>query len=228
MLAVGENDFGQLETRNWNGVIAVASGALHTLGLTADGHVLTTGDNRFHQCDLSLFSGVQSIRAGYYDSYCLLSGGRIMCSGYHEDTSLPDLSPSEHLSAGAYGTVISGPSSMTASHPSLALPEPCLSVAVSSGYAVGITADGRMVSSSSLIPQWEQICRVAAGENGVVALDSQGNVHAFEFGRHSHCDFTFTQPVIDIAAGPNHYAFLLADGTLEVRWRDGRCETFSP
>ena len=49
-------------------------------------------------------------------------------------------------------------------------------------------------------------------------------VLAHVFDSHSRCSFAFSQPVLALDAGPNHYAFILSDGTLEIRYADGTCE----
>ena len=98
--------------------------------------------------------------------------------------------------------------------------------AVSRGYAVAADSTGRTYSSSPVVPVWTGIERLAAGENAVLGLTHEGDVLAHPFGRHNTVDFVFTQPVAAIAAGPNHYAFLLDDGVLEIRRSNGESERY--
>lgn len=37
VIAVGANDFGQCDVSGWHGIVAVAAGDSHTIGLRADG-----------------------------------------------------------------------------------------------------------------------------------------------------------------------------------------------
>ena len=89
---------------------------------------------------------------------------------------------------------------------------------------VTLDENGSTHSTTALVPQWENIRRLSAGESAVLGLTQDGQVFAHAFGRQQY-DFRFHQPVLAAAAAPNHYAFLLADGTLEIRHADGRIET---
>ena len=69
--------------------------------------------------------------------------------------------------------------------------------------------------------------RLSAGENAVLALTEDGEVLSHLFDRHSKISFAFDQPVLAAAAGANHCAFVLADGTLEIRYADGIIDSYS-
>ena len=111
------------------------------------------------------------------------------------------------------------------SHASLALKADCELVAVSRGYTIGADANGSTFCTTSLVPAWNGVKRLSASENAIIALTEDGSVLAHAFGRNNHASFAFDQPVLAAAAAPNHYAYLLADGTLEIRHADGRIET---
>ena len=113
---------------------------------------------------------------------------------------------------------------LIASHPGIALEQDCELFAVSRGYAVGADKDGNTFSTTALLPQWTGVKRLAASENAVVALREDGTVLSHIFGRTHQADFRFDQPVLAAAAAPNHYAFQLADGTLEIRYANGQNE----
>ncbi len=228
VFAAGDNSFGQTEVSQWRDVVAVAAGAVHTLGLTRDGRVLSAGDNSFGQCDTNLFSGVTAIAAGYYDSYCLMSDGRVMHVGFQPPEKSRTPEGTERLWAGAYGWIAVGAGGTAASHPSLATAGDWRAASVSRGYAVGIDGEGRLASSLPDAPEWTGLCRVSAGEEGFVALTEAGEVLACPFGRHGRCSFRFDQPVTDIAAGPERWAFLLTDGTLVIRDTRGNEMKYRP
>jgi len=52
VVAVGFNDYGQLDVGSWTGITRVAAGvAAHTVGLKSDGTVVAVGNNGNGQCD---------------------------------------------------------------------------------------------------------------------------------------------------------------------------------
>ena len=71
------------------------------------------------------------------------------------------------------------------------------------------------------------MARVSAGENAALALTKDGRVLAHVFDKACQCHFDFDQPVLALSAGPNHYAFVLGDGTLEIRYATGQTERLS-
>ena len=225
--AFGDNSRGQLNVDSWRNVVAVAAGAYHTLGLTADGSVLACGDNEFLQLDVAFYRGVKAIAAGDYASFLLLDNGQVISTGYLSYAFLNDLTGVQSIWAGSYGLLAKTAKGLFFSHPGLAVNAECKRFAVSRGYAVGADAAGDTFSSTDLLPQWTGIARLAASENGVVALTQYGQVLSHLFDRHSKAVFTFSQPVLAIAAAPNHYAFLLADQTLEIRHSNGETETYN-
>ena len=225
--AYGDNTYGQLNVESWQNVTYVAAGAYHTLGLTADGRVLACGDNTHLQTDVSFFSGVKAIAAGDYASFLLLEGGQVMATGYLEYAFLNELTGAEAIWAGSYGLLVKTADGLAASHPGIALSGNVQRAAVSRGYAIGADANGNTFSTTALIPQWTDAVRLTAGENAVLALTEDGRVLIHVFDRHSLCSFDFEKPVLAAAAGPNHYAFILADGTLEIRYSNGDIQQHS-
>lgn len=225
--AYGDNTYGQLNVESWQNVTYVAAGAYHTLGLTADGRVLACGDNTHLQTDVSFFSGVKAIAAGDYASFLLLEGGQVMATGYQEYAFLNELTGAEAIWAGSYGLLVKTADGLVSSHPGITLPGNVQRAAVSRGYAIGADANGTTFSTTALIPQWTDAARLTAGENAVLALTEDGVVLSHVFDRHSLCSFDFEKPVLAAAAGPNHYAFILADGTLEIRHSNGDVQQHS-
>ena len=223
--AFGDNTYGQLETGEWQNVVYVAAGAYHTLGLTADGRVLSCGDNTHLQSDVAFYNGVKAIAAGDYASFLLLESGQVMATGYLTYDFLNELTDAQAIWAGSYGLLVKTADGLYISHTSLAVNAECERFAVSRGYAIGADAAGTTFSTTELVPQWTGVKRLSASENAVIGLTEDGTVLAHVFGRNNHASFAFDQPVLAAAAAPNHYAFLLADGTLEIRHNDGSIET---
>lgn len=221
--AFGGNTYGQLNVEEWKDVVYVAAGAYHTLGLTADGRVLACGDNTHHQTETDMLTGVRAIAAGDYASFALLENGQVMDMGYLEHAFLEEVFGAQAIWAGSYGLLVKTPAGVLASHPSISLQGEWTQAAVSRGYAVAVDAEGSTLSSTELVPQWSGVQRLAAGENAVIALNADGEVLSHVFG-HGTLDLTFDQPVLAVAAGPAHYAFLLEDGTLEIRFAGGEAQ----
>lgn len=219
--AYGSNSHGQTEVSGWQNVVAVAAGAYHTLGLTADGRVLSCGDNTHLQCEVGLFAGVKAIAANDYASFVLLHTGEVMSTGFDSYAFLQEIAGAQRLWAGSYGVVVQAADGLHASHASLQLTGNGETVAVSRGYAVWLDENGTMHATSELVPQWQGIERLSAGESAVLGLDAEGNVLAHVFGKASRYDLRFDQPVLAAAAGARHCAFVMADGTLCVRYADG-------
>ena len=225
--AFGDNSYGQLDVQEWKDVVYVAAGAYHTLGLTADGRVLACGDNTHRQTETDLLTGVKAIAAGDYASFALLENGQVMSLGYQDYAFLEEVFGAQTIWAGSYGLLVKTPEGIMASHPSINLQGAWTQVAVSRGYAVAVDAEGNTYSSTALVPHWSGVQRLTAGENAVIALNADGEVFFHTFGHTSGFDFTFDQPVLAAAAGPDHCAFLLEDGTLAIRLSSGESQTYS-
>lgn len=221
VLAYGDNSFGQTDVSHWQNIVSVAAGAYHTVGLTVDGQVVATGDNSQGQCEVSLYTDVKQIAAGAWDTCMLLQNGQVVTAGFHSYDFAMELYPAESIAAGSYGLLVRCQGVNHASHGSMQLDNSCVQFALSRGYAIGMDRDGRVHTSINGIPQWETIVAVSAGENAALALSEDGNVHSYVFDKHLKCTFDFAQPVLAISAGANHYAFVLQDGSLEIRYSDG-------
>lgn len=221
VLAYGDNTYGQTDVSSWHDVVAVAAGAYHTIGLTADGRLLTAGDNSYGQTDAALFSDVRQIAANAWNTCVLLGDGQVMTTGYNNYDFVMELTEVEKIVAGSYGLLIRSGGVNHASNPGLQLPEECITGSVSRGYAMGIDRGGTVYSTGITLPAWQNVIRISAGENAALALTQDGKVLSHAFDNHVKCTFDFGQPVLAICAGPNQYAFVLQDGSLEIRYADG-------
>ena len=52
VIAVGGNDYGDCNARNWTDIIQVAAGMWHTVGLRSDDTVVAVGLNSDGQCNV--------------------------------------------------------------------------------------------------------------------------------------------------------------------------------
>lgn len=79
--AIGQNEDGRCDTRQWRDVIYLACGLRHTVGLTAEGGCVATGDNRYGQCDVSRWRRVTMVAAGEFHTVALCEDGRVEAVG---------------------------------------------------------------------------------------------------------------------------------------------------
>lgn len=221
VFAYGDDTYGQTDVSHWQNIVAVAAGAYHTVGLTADGRVLTAGDNSQGQCEVGLYTDVKQIAASAWDTCMLLKNGQVVTVGFHQYDFAMELFPAESIAAGSYGLLVRCQGTNHASHGSMQLDSSCVQFALSRGYAIGLDREGRVHSSIDGIPEWENIVAVSAGDNAALALSEDGSIYSYVFDKHLKCTFDFAQPVLAISAGANHYAFVLQDGSLEIRYSDG-------
>lgn len=221
VLAYGDNSCGQTDVGEWRNIVAVAAGAYHTVGLTKDGRVLATGDNAHGQTDVSLYTDVKQIAAGAWNTCLLLRNGQVITLGFQAYEYAAELPAADAVFAGSYGMIVRCGANNHASHPGIAIDDACVSASVSRGYAIGLDDSGIVHTAGVQLPQWENIVQVSAGENAALALTEGGEVLSHVFGTHVRCGFDFGQPVAAISAGANHYAFILKDGTMEIRHADG-------
>jgi len=81
MVAVGDNDFGQCNVGNWTGVVQVAAGYWHTVGLKSDGTVVAVGENSGGQCNVGGWTGIFQVAAGFFHAVGLKSNGTVVAAG---------------------------------------------------------------------------------------------------------------------------------------------------
>lgn len=79
--AVGQNQYGQCDTRDWRGIHAVACGVRHTVGLAEDGTAVAVGDDRYGQCNVRHWHDVCAVACGEFHTVALQSDGRVMAVG---------------------------------------------------------------------------------------------------------------------------------------------------
>lgn len=90
VVAVGNGRAGECNVDDWENVVAVAvgnvhsaanTGKAHTVGLRSDGTVLATGWNGDHQCELGEWRDVTAIAAGWRRTLGLLENGAVLATG---------------------------------------------------------------------------------------------------------------------------------------------------
>ena len=85
VVAVGENDDGQCDVREWTDIVAISAGEDHTVGLKSDGTVVAVGGNDDGQCDVSEWTDIVAISAGEDHTVGLKSDGTVVAVGGNDD-----------------------------------------------------------------------------------------------------------------------------------------------
>ena len=85
VVAVGDNSYGQCNVTDWHDIIAISAGDYHTIGLTSDGHVLTTQtkeDAPDSYAEISSWENIVAISAGYGFTLGLKDDGTVVAAGF--------------------------------------------------------------------------------------------------------------------------------------------------
>ena len=80
------NSDGQLNVKGWRSIIAIAAGNRHSVGLKADGTVVSAGSNLAGQRDLTKWQGITAIAAGHMHTVGLKKDGTVVYAGNYGDS----------------------------------------------------------------------------------------------------------------------------------------------
>ena len=105
----------------------------------------------------------------------------------------------------------------------------CVAIDVSTGYCIGLSADGALSGANASVPDWTDLVAVSAGSTGYLALTKDGSVLSHWFRSRDALDFSDLSGAVAIAAGGTHCAVLLSDGSVVVRGSNafGECDAAS-
>jgi len=78
---VGDNAYRQCDVGSWTGIIQVAAGLYHTVGVKTDGTVVAVGDNAYRQCDVGSWTGIVKVAAGTYHTVGVKTDGTLVAVG---------------------------------------------------------------------------------------------------------------------------------------------------
>ncbi len=221
-VATGANDYGQCGVDDWSDIISIRAGAYHTVGLRADGAVVAVGRNDEGQCNVADWTDIVRIAAGDYTTIGLRADGTIVTCGYHTYDSLRALDGIADIGAGAYGLVVrQAEGQFRASHPSLALeaadPRTFVGFAVSTGYAVGWTREGTVISPAlKLNDRWADVVMLSASSTALWGITATGQVIYQGIYAPQPWDFSGDGPAVAIASNATHAAIAYADGTVRT------------
>lgn len=79
--ADGANTFGQCNVEKWEGIVAIAAGEDHSVGLKADGTVVAVGKNNVGQCNVSDWHNIIAIKASGDTTVGIRDDGSVVAVG---------------------------------------------------------------------------------------------------------------------------------------------------
>lgn len=88
VVAVGDNTYGQCNVSTWTDIVAISAGDFHTVGLKADGTVLTTQtEEAFPDSyeSISNWTNIVAVSAGYGFTLAVRSDGTVVAAGFNQD-----------------------------------------------------------------------------------------------------------------------------------------------
>jgi alpha-tubulin suppressor-like RCC1 family protein len=119
VVAVGKDDFGQLNVSSWTNIKAIAAGMFHTVGLKEDGTVVAVGYNAFGQVEgVSSWTNIKAIAADTSYTVGLKEDGTVVAVG--------DINGYGQLNVSSWTNI--------------------KAIAAGTSYAVGLKEDGTVVA----------------------------------------------------------------------------------
>lgn len=230
VLACGDDSFGQCQVSAWHSVKQICAGAYHTVGLLEDGTVIAAGRNDEGQCDVGDWRDIVAVTAADWATFGLKRDGTVVACGFNDYYMLDDWTKITAISGGSYALAALREGGDTLlSHESARSEElhELVDIAVNTGYAVGLRADGSAVCAAAELSDWTDIIAAAASANAVLGLDAQGRVHAAFFRAGEEYDVSALRDIRAMAAGGTHYAFVTESGDVITLGENehGECET---
>jgi len=178
----------------------------HTIGLKADGTVVTFGDNKSGQCNTGSWKNIIAISAGHWHSVGLKADGTVVAVGENSDRRCNTGSWKNIVAISAYINTVGLKADGTV-------------------IAVGNNNNGRCNTGS-----WSDIVAISAGQSHTVGLKADGTVVAVGDNDKGQCNTEDWIDIVAISAGQSHTVGLQADGKVVVtdfyeqlntdRWND--------
>jgi len=200
---IGQNDYGQCNTSDWQNIMAVSLGDDHTMCLTADGRVYFAGNNSFSQCALDTGGRrAVSIDASSYASYAVLEDGQVVMSGRGAVTNI-ELAGEKDVAV----------------------------VAASDTHVALLKKDGTVVvyrastAGRCDVTGWKDIVRVDCGYNTIIALDVNGVVYVSSDSVHGQSALNGISGAVNVSAGGNYCIVAMADGSVIGAGSNSRGQT---
>ena len=223
-------------------LVMVAAGAMHTVGLKADGTVVVAGDNEYGQCDVGDWADITQVAAYAFHTVGLKADGTVVAVGDNDDgqcdvgnwTGITQIAvgTSHTLGVKSDGTVVAAGNN-TRGQCDVGNWTGIIQVDTVGGehragspmwvqlaYTVGLKADGTVVAVGDNVywqcnvTSWTGIVQVAPGTGHTVGLKADGTVVAVGNNDYGQCDVSAWTDITQVAAGGYHTVGLKADGTV--------------
>lgn len=229
VVAVGYNEFGQCNVKNWSYITAVVTGDYHTVAIKTNGTVVAAGNNSHNQCNTDDWTNVIAVAAGERHTVALKSDGTVVTVGDNTfgQCSVNDWNNIVAIAAGeshtvglmADGTVVATGDNINTQCDVSGWSNV---VAVSAGYShtVALKSDGTVVATGNgysgqcNVGEWRDICEISAGGCHTVGLKIDGTVVAVGENEDKQCNVNGWNDIVAISAGNFHTIGLIADGTV--------------
>jgi alpha-tubulin suppressor-like RCC1 family protein len=218
----------------------VAGGALHTVGLKADGTVVAVGYNEYAECVVASWRDIVQVLAGTYCTVGLKADGTVITIGWsnYGQCDVGGWRDIVQVAGGFYHTV-----GLKADGTVVAVGyneygqcdvggwKDIVQVAAGFYHTVGLKADGTVVAIGAnwagqcAVGGWTDIVQVAGGGSHTVGLSSDGTVVAIGADWAGQCAVGDWMGIMQIAAGSSHTVGLRTDGTVVATGLDydGSC-----
>lgn len=184
----------------WNNIVSVSNTGSITIGLKADGTVVTTGD---FPVDVSEWCDIVSVSAGERYIVGLTASGTVLGAGHDAGDGQLQVTNWTDIVAIATGW------------------RHTVGLDIDGGiYITGYGSSKQLREIRNNSSQWENIIEIAAGGGGeiglghTVGLRSDGTVVAVGDNTYGQCDVSDWKNIIAIAAGDWHTVGLCSDGTV--------------
>jgi len=209
----------------------IAAGALHTVGLRADGTVLAVGWNLYGQCNVGDWTNIVQVAAGEDHTVGLRSDGTVIAVGgdFYGQCDVGGWTNITEVAAGTWytvglksdGTVVTAGWNYhgqcnVGSHTWTGVTQ----VAAGAEHTVGLRADGTVVAVGETyyggcdVGGWRNITQVTTGIWHTVGLNSDGTMVAVGDNIYGQCNVGGWSAILQVAAGYFYTVALKADATV--------------
>ncbi len=189
--ALGSSVKEKANLSDWGDLVAVAAGYDHSVGLKADGTLVTKGTNAKGERSVSSWKNVISIAAGDKVTLGLCADGTVLAAG-NDKTGQCDVDGWTDIVA----------------------------IAVGGQHSVGLKSDGTVVAvgynsnGQRDVDGWTDIVAIAAGAYHTLGVKADGTVVATGYNAYKQCNVSDWTDIVAVAAGKKHSVGLKSDGTV--------------
>ena len=223
----------------WTGIIQVAAGTHHTVGVKSDGTVVAVGNNDDGQCNVGGWTDIVQVAAGDFHTVGVKSDGTVVAVGWNDDGQC-DVGgwTGINQTAAGYDHTVGLKSDGTVVAVGANWAGQCnvgnwtgITQVAAGDHTVGLKSDGTVVAvgrnddGQCDVGDWTNIAQVAAGTYHTVGLKSDGTVVAVGENNEGECDVGGWTDIVQVAADVDHTVGVKSDGTVvAVGYNDeGEC-----